>query len=40
VPPISFDDLAEEDDDLPNNFVNFANEDGEDDNDPMEVTGI
>jgi hypothetical protein len=33
--PISFDDLEEEDDDSPNNFVNFANEDREDDDDPM-----
>jgi hypothetical protein len=36
VPPISFDDFAEEDDDSPNDVVNFAHVDGEDDDDPME----
>jgi hypothetical protein len=36
VPPLSFDNFAEEDDDSPNDVVNFAYADGEDDDDPME----
>jgi hypothetical protein len=36
VPPISYDNFAEEDDDSPNDVVNFAHANGEDDDDPME----
>jgi hypothetical protein len=36
VPPISFDNFADEDDDSPNDAVNFAHADGEDDDNPME----
>jgi hypothetical protein len=36
VPPISFDNLAEEDDNSVTAIVNFAHVDGEDDDDPME----
>jgi hypothetical protein len=36
VPPLSFDDFAEEDDDSPNDVVNFVHADGEDDDGPME----
>jgi hypothetical protein len=34
VPPISFDNFAEEDDDSPNDVVNIAHADGEDDDAP------
>jgi hypothetical protein len=36
VPPISFDNFAEEDDNSPNDVVNFAHANGEDEDDPME----
>jgi hypothetical protein len=36
VPPISFNNFAEEDDDSPNDVVNFAHVNGEDEDDPME----
>jgi hypothetical protein len=36
VPPISFDNFAEEDDDSPNDVVNFAHANGEDEDDPMD----
>jgi hypothetical protein len=36
VPPISFDNFVEEDDNSPNDVVNIAHTDGEDEDDPME----
>jgi hypothetical protein len=36
VQPISFDNVVEEDDDSPNDVVNFAHVNGEDEDDPME----